>query len=429
MNKKVYFNAASLFVTGLLIIAAGILMFFVSGIFRTAFHLSISILFMVIGAFSVFTFVSGIRQSRTISVGQLLTGLGSIALGIVILCNRRYFMLLFPIVFALYALLNAVVRIVVFFMYTEEKVKGRWLVLLSAFVSLGCCVILLSNPSMNVQTVFQVSAVYMILYGTSYLEDFIRTVRGHKQKDGKRRLRFTLPVVWEAILPYKTLIRINKNFRSRREQVTISKRHERHRAPDMEIFIHVSEQNFGVVGHMDFYFDNMVISYGSYDESTQRLHAAFGDGVLFFTDKKDEYIRFCKRHSRKTIFSFGLKLTKEQKETVRGKLHEIQEDLVRWLCPIELAENAGEKPEVFTDYASELYKVTKPVFYKFERGEFKNYFVLKDNCVQLADQVIGCLGTDILGINGIICPGTYYDYLDREFLRKGSMVISKTIYH
>ena len=32
-------------------------------------------------------------------------------------------------------------------------------------------------------------------------------------------------------------------------------------------------------------------------------------------------------------------------------------------------------------------------------------------------------------MNGIITPGTYYEYLNREFKKKNSMVISKNIYN
>ena len=51
------------------------------------------------------------------------------------------------------------------------------------------------------------------------------------------------------------------------------------------------------------------------------------------------------------------------------------------------------------------------------------------NCCFLADDIIGKSGMDILSINGIITPGTYYDYLNRELKLKSSNVISKEIYN
>ena len=83
----------------------------------------------------------------------------------------------------------------------------------------------------------------------------------------------------------------------------------------------------------------------------------------------------------------------------------------------------------YGDYASCLYKSTNAQFYKFNSGRFKKYFVLGVNCCLLADSIIGKSGTDILKMNGIITPGTYYEYLNREFKKKNSMVITKNIYN
>ena len=47
----------------------------------------------------------------------------------------------------------------------------------------------------------------------------------------------------------------------------------------------------------------------------------------------------------------------------------------------------------------------------------------------LADSIIGKSGSDLLKMSGIITPGTYYEYLNREFRKKNSMVISRTIYN
>ena len=61
-------------------------------------------------------------------------------------------------------------------------------------------------------------------------------------------------------------------------------------------------------------------------------------------------------------------------------------------------------------------------------GKFKTYFVLNTNCVLLADTILGTSGIDILKVSGLIAPGTYYEYFEREFKRKRSKVVSKRIY-
>ena len=83
----------------------------------------------------------------------------------------------------------------------------------------------------------------------------------------------------------------------------------------------------------------------------------------------------------------------------------------------------------YNDYASVLYQNTGAKFYKFRSGRFQKYFVLGANCCRLADLIIGKSGIDLLKMNGIITPGTYYDYLNREFQKKNSIVVSRHIYN
>ena len=51
------------------------------------------------------------------------------------------------------------------------------------------------------------------------------------------------------------------------------------------------------------------------------------------------------------------------------------------------------------------------------------------NCSHLIDEIVGSSGMDILSINGIITPGTYYDYLYKKLRGKNSNVISMSIYN
>ena len=51
------------------------------------------------------------------------------------------------------------------------------------------------------------------------------------------------------------------------------------------------------------------------------------------------------------------------------------------------------------------------------------------NCCYLVDDILGNSGMDILSINGIITPGTYYNYFNKELSLKNSNVVSKNIYN
>ena len=146
------------------------------------------------------------------------------------------------------------------------------------------------------------------------------------------------------------------------------------------------------------------------------------DGMLCIINNKSKYLKFCTEHSNKTIFSFGITLSKKEKERIRIELNKMQEFAYNWKCEQELNKKNCH------DFASVLYKHTGVQYYKFTRGKWKTYFVFTTNCVKLVDKILGATGSDILNVNGIITPGTYYNYLNKEFKRKNSNVITKTIY-
>ena len=50
------------------------------------------------------------------------------------------------------------------------------------------------------------------------------------------------------------------------------------------------------------------------------------------------------------------------------------------------------------------------------------------NCVLLADEIIGKTGSDVIDMNGIIAPGTYQDYLEKEYQKESGLVVNKKIY-
>ena len=64
-----------------------------------------------------------------------------------------------------------------------------------------------------------------------------------------------------------------------------------------------------------------------------------------------------------------------------------------------------------------------------KNGKYKTYYVMGSNCCYLVDDILGNSGMDILSINGIITPGTYYDYFNKELSKKNSNVVSKSIYN
>lgn len=118
------------------------------------------------------------------------------------------------------------------------------------------------------------------------------------------------------------------------------------------------------------------------------------------------------------------------KRRVREKIDHIHRDLYRWKSKSERDEEKGivlDKPR--EDYASILYQNLRGKMYKFKKGPFKTYFALNTNCVLLADKIVGQAGIDIVKIQGLISPGAYFEYFNREFSKENSFVISRTIYY
>jgi len=331
----------------------------------------------------------------------------------------------------MYTILNGIIKAIIYYIYLKDKVKGKIAVLIECIIYFIFGVTLLFSPLLHLNTILTIIGVYCLLFGVNFIKDFIREIIPEKTKNKlKRKVRITLPVFLLTLIPHKVLTKINEYLESSDETIydfVIDKKNNIKEQSDMEVFIHVTSEGIGVVGHVDLYYDGQVISYGNYDNESFKLFGLAGKGVLFVAER-EKYIDFCTNYSKKTIFGYGLKLNEEQKINIKNKLDEIKGNLVKWEPTIveDIRENKI-KPK-YKDYASILYESTKAEFFTFKSGKFKTYFGLNTNCVLLADSVIGRSGIDILGVGGIITPGTYYNYFQKEFRRRNSMVVSRNIY-
>lgn len=337
-----------------------------------------------------------------------------------------------PIIFGIYLLINAIIKLINASILWKNKANGRLVETITFLIYFTISISIIFAPIKNLSIVLLIIGIYILLLGINYIIDFISFIIPRKvKKKIKRNIRISLPAIIEAIIPFTVLSEINylldkENYDSyfpfEEKSVDV--------LPDLEIFVHTSNSGFNRMGHVDLYYNGQVISYGNYDDYSMRFFNMIGDGVLFTTDK-DKYIPFCIEHSKKTLFVFGLKLTDRQKKNVDKAIHNIFDNSYTWASPYEEAKlkNKRVKKDDYSDYASRLYQVTNAKFYKVKSGKFKNYFVLGSNCCRLADNIVGKSGIDLLKMNGVITPGTYYEYLNREFQKKNSMVISRKIYN
>ena len=332
------------------------------------------------------------------------------------------------LVIGVYQIFRATINLVTYVLYRKNNIRPRFRLLLD-----GLVLVFLGGTSLLSSTgnsVFQlfVLGAYFFLYGVSNIRDGFLFEEEIGKNHLKRRIRISLPIVLAALIPARTLAKINKFM-----QENADEREDIHlgmvksgKTAELEIFIHTAETSlFSAIGHVDICYQGRVISYGNYDPSSETLFGMVGDGVLYFCDR-DKYIDLCKRESQKTLFGYGIDLTPEMEKAVQKKLAELKQLTIPWEPSADKI-MTGDGKEDYT-YAYKIRHETDGELYKFIKSKFKSYFVLSTNCVLLADTIVGQAGTDILSPKGFIAPGTYQAYLNREFEKPNSIVVSKHVY-
>ena len=356
-----------------------------------------------------------------------------IALGLSMLILPQIPFYALPILFAGYLLMNGLIKMIDSVLIIKNKAEDLFYSLLPSLFYISFGILLLFSPLYHIRDVLIIIGIYCVLLSLTYLMDFIRMLLpARANRKIFRKIRISLPVFLAAFIPHTVLTKLNQFLAGGKERKAEDfqtlQDNKSKRPPDLEIYIHVASDGFCAIGHADICFEGELIAYGNYDEASSNP-LGFGDGVLIITNKK-QYIPFCLKFNKTTIFSFGLRLEEEQRKRIRERIQEIKSQLYEWLppYPAALRQNSSVNPADFPDFSSGLFQAAKARFFKFTSGKFKTYFVLSTNCVLLADSIVCRAGTDILNVNGIISPGTFYEYLEAEFLKKDSMVITRKVY-
>ena len=423
------FNATNSLIIGIgLIISGGIILFWKDTLYVNLVNVFlIALLFLSMKQFLVY-FMDKKKDKKITFARSFFNLLFCLILSLF----KNIPLSILPLIFGLYLLLNAIIKFINYYILVKGKARGKLTELLFGLVYLIISISIIFSPLKNINTVLIILGIYILLLGINYIMDFITFLIPKRIKNKIRRsIRISLPAIVEAIIPYTVLSEINYQLdKYNYDQSFIFEEKKEDIIPDMEVFVHTSNRGFNRMGHVDIYYDNKVISYGNYDDDSMNLFSMIGDGVIF-TAKRDKYIPFCIEHSKKTIFAFGLKLTDNQKKNIDKAICKIFDNLYEWESPYQKAKTKNKSIDMndYKDYASRLYQATKAGFYKFKSGRFKKYFTLGNNCCKLADHIIGKSGIDLLKMNGIITPGAYYEYLNREFQKKNSMVVSRKIYN
>lgn len=390
----------------------------------------LAILFVIAAIFQLIGFTPLKKNKNLTSISRIFGFVVNIGMSSIIYFKPEIVVSIFPILFGVYAFFSGIIRILIYMQYKRNKVERRFFIVIGAIILMGLGTIIIINPLASILPISNLIGVFFILYGISFIIDALLEGLPIETKDSfKRRIRINLPVFMVALIPHKILMKINKTLETEKlneeDLVTLKEN-----IPfDLEVLIHVAEKGVAAFGHVDIWFEGKVMTYGTYDESTYKLAGIISDGVLIELLDKEKYIELSQNRMGKTLFGFGLKLNESQKERVRQRIEDIYNNLYEWKPKSKIDEELGIVPKTpHKDYASIVYDNLKGKFYKFIKGPFKTYFALNTNCVLLADTIVGQAGIDIVKIQGLISPGAYFEFFNREFSRRNSIVISRTIY-
>lgn len=413
----------SYLISGLLWIIVGLFLIIEKQLFVVNISILFSSVLLIIG---IGRLVKVVVPKRERNLEQklvlLITGVSDWVLAFLIYFFRLSWPTFLSKAIGYYQLFIGVSLFISWLLLRRDRVSGRVGILLASVINIiwGVASIAIKS-SETVDGVVARLGFYLVFIGLTILMDARDYYLSERTKTRvKRRMRVPLPVIFTILLPKKMLDKIDHFIQEElsMSEWTSPELKETDRQPVLKVFIHVGEDGFNQMGHVDLSYKGRVYAYGNYDIDSERLLGAIGEGVLFSLDDQD-YIDYCLQDN-KTLFEYRLVLTAAQEVEFEKNLNDILKNTQAW------------EPTSPTQLASYLGKMTQKYnvdTFKFQSSRYKTYFVLGTNCVLLADQLIGASGLDLLAMVAILAPGTYYDYFEKEYQKPNSIVVGKTVHN
>ncbi len=419
-------TALSFFLQGVISLVIGIIMFKDYLYFLTRATTIICIYFWFVIGINGIQLCLNVKNNKKEVKQNLLRILGAGFLMLVLVSNTNQIYTLIPLGMMLWLLILSVSNFITFVQYYKEPGVTSLRYLFLAIIHLIFAIPFMQNLYDNISVSIQIMGVYLIILGCMlFLDGLSMAVPRQYKILYKQRVRITLPTLVATFLPMALLNRVNDYFSATDNSEEILDIKHDEREPNVEIFIHVSETF--KVGHVDLSFDDKIVSYGCYDKDSIRCKGMLGDGVLYEVEDKVAYTTFCGTDRGEVIFGFGLALEPEMLHNLRAEYSRIKANTIPWLCKAQRAKERGEDTSVFMENPCRLSQAIETKYYKFAGGSYKHYWVLGTNCVRFIDELLRASGIKTI-IAGIITPGTYYSFLNNEFLKGNSVVITKRIY-
>lgn len=310
-------------------------------------------------------------------------------------------------------MLQSLSSLINLYIYKHDHLHGKLGIVFKFLISFVTSYLLLFSRVSNSKYLCLITGIYLIIYGVNIFAGIF---------ERKKRLVIPLPTILTMFIPPLLIKKVEK------EKGNISTNVKKDINPNLEILIHLAKNGSAMMGHVEVAVCDKIYSYSCYNYTNRRLWGGMGDGILGIFDH-DKYIKYCVCEKNRFIVSYGVLLTEKEIDIVLNKITEmLQENAVRWYPEYALYDmNLCPKKE-FTEMANQTYKKADGIFYKFIKGKFKTFFVCRTNCVEVADTILASLGTKVINLEGVLSPGTYYSYLEKEYLKKNSRIVYKTVY-
>lgn len=338
------------------------------------------------------------------------------------------FFLILPRLVGCWILLHAFVKLVVLWIKYHDHLPIPIHNILYLIGDLMMCFFLMVSPREHERFISLFMGGYFVIYGGNTLLDFIRELlpvgSGDKLDD---KIRLSVPPVMSVIIPphlMATLLnkdkedQIKDHFEAIKDDIPV----------DMEVLIHLAPSGPAMLGHADLVYRGYAMSYGCYDPHQRHLCGTMGDGVVIIAPR-DAYLHNCLANENKILISFGIALNEKQKEALNQRLLEVFSTFEDFSSDEDLKQNNLPYEGACDDYLSRVRRTSpKACFYKVKEGKLKTFFVVSSNCVYFLSTIISSIGLHLVDLSGIISPGAYYDFLNKQFKSSKGFVVSRKLY-
>ena len=411
--KRKAISPVAMVLTGIGLIVLGILMFVFPDTMVALMELALS---WVLVVYAVIVYIQFLNYPG-LNFMLFWKSIVFVALAVVLTLLTQVVNAAISIVAGVWVIANAVTKVLYGIQLIKTKSSGAVATFIIATLYVAFAVILFINPMESVAALAVVIGVYAVICGVSHIVDGIRDLLG-TDIDGKRvkqHLRIKPPVFLTAIIPMRLAKRLDDpDEEAEIAQWTYQETVLENPKPNLEIFIHLGKNVAMGMGHVDIAVDDTVYAFGCYDSDSNRLFGLLSDGVLFKADR-EAYIPFSVEHEKKRLLGYGVVLSEEQKQSLLKAVDKALEGSKEWVPTKE-----GEMMDMRNDCDA--------VYYKIQKGPFKTYNTFTTNCVAMANILCSNGGVDLMNPQGVVTPGTYVDFLDRQLRRPRSIVVTRTIY-